>query len=180
MQGGVNVTQAVARSSSAWPVATMQMVAETMINRCKAPDQKFYLVVLPDNAFPRIEEYESIELLRRGIQNLIGQNVWLFPFMGYHFGISRGPHRYLMTPFGPLPLFETPDPQTAQLEEDGFVGIVEEELEAPSAPSDGPEVRQPTTQDRQDEEDEAAAAEVTRPPLDDDDTPVLPTMSGGE
>jgi hypothetical protein len=82
--------------------------------------------------------------------------------MGNHLRITKGPHRYLETPYGALPLFVVPDPGSQDYEEDGFVGEERIELTEPALHGD-----------QDDDEDEASPNE-TALQLATEETPVLP------
>ena len=118
--------------------------------------QKFHLLVLPEDGWPTCEEFDEVQQLLDRIKGFIDQPVCLFAFMGHRLAITAGPHRYLHTPMGPLPLFDIPKPEQAAQAEYGWVGKpmdtpkppqsdseneiddmdVDEPVDAPSLPSE--------------------------------------------
>lgn len=114
-----------------------QPAAQTMIHQLvmssMAKDQKFYLVKIPEDGLPSVEEFEAIEAMVDRIIELLGTETAIFPFMGYWLGISKGPLRYLITPFGMLPLYRLPRPGEVEVEASGWVGR-EAPVEIPQRP----------------------------------------------
>lgn len=103
-----------------------------LLNRQKAADQCYYLVVIAEDALPRVEEYLRIEEMIARIREYTEQEVAVFPFLGYYLPISKGPYRYLKTPFGHvLPVFQIPEPDALEFEPHGWLGREQQELEAP-------------------------------------------------
>ncbi len=117
------------------PAFTSMMVHA--LNTQRTAGQKFILLVLPADQWPRCEEFDDVSLLMGRIKELIGTPCCLFPFLGHRLGITEGPNRFLQTPVGPLPLFVLPDGQTAGTEAFGWVG---DSMDRPQAPmSEAPE-----------------------------------------
>jgi len=110
----------------------MQDMLRQLMNASAVQGQKYYLVVIPEDAHPRIETFEQIERLQHRIIDLLGQNCSLFPFLGHWLGISRGQWKYLVTPYGSMPLFNIPAPGEIQVDESGWVGEDDQELVIPS------------------------------------------------
>lgn len=124
----------------------VQDLLQQLLTQQRMEGQQFFLVVLPDDAAPRLEEFtDSVTLVAR-IRTLIGADVYLFPFLGHALKITRGPHRYLTTPFGPLPLFSIPSVDALEVEDSGYVGVSPPSLEPPEAP-------EPPDDDIEDDED---------------------------
>jgi hypothetical protein len=142
-----------------------QALVQQLLDANRGHDQRYYVVVIPEDAMPRIDAYDSLQELITALIPMLGTPVSLFPFMGYRLGITRGPQRYLQTPFGPFPLFRTPAPGEADLVPDGWVGA-EPQLTVPQAPVE------PTG-----DELPADAAEPADG-LPEDETPVIADASG--
>jgi len=127
-------------TSFAEAAARIPNVAElmkTLVDRQRTADQGYFMVVVPDDAMPRVEQFESIDQLILGIQELENEDVAVFPFLGHYMPISKGPYRYMRTPFGhAMPLFTIPDVDALEFEEHGWLGREQdgEELPPASAP----------------------------------------------
>jgi len=137
--------------------------------------QSFHLVKLPEDGYASIDTYESLDDLIAAIRDALGQEVSLFPFMGNYMPITKGPNRYLMTPFGNLPLFVIPDAAEVDVETHGYVGPDPTTLDPPEAP------KAPVEQPQPEEQVSQPSPEVAQlpPPAvaaapDADDTPALP------
>lgn len=117
------------------------------LNTQRTVGQKFILLVLPADQWPRCEEFDDVSLLMNRIKELIGTPCCLFPFLGHRLGITEGPNRFLQTPVGPLPLFVLPDGQTAGTEAFGWVG---ESMDRPQVPT--AEAPEPVAEEYDDEE----------------------------
>ncbi len=105
----------------------------------------FQLAVFPEDGLPRVESFDTLDALAIRIRELDSHDVTAFPFFGYRLGISKPPLRYLVTPWGNQPLFDSPS-ENLELEDDGFLGkrqpilqvpdtAEEEDLPAPTAPT---------------------------------------------
>jgi hypothetical protein len=77
----------------------------------------FFLVVFADAALPTVERFSTVEALREAIMQLVDAEVYAVAFHGHHLPVTKKPWRYLLTPSGPVPLFDLPT--TAALEVDG-------------------------------------------------------------
>lgn len=145
----------------------MQSLLLQLLNSGRQMDQKFYLVVVPDDEHPRLLSYDTVEDMLAGIRQYLDTPTSLFPLLGVSMQISKGPNRFLITPFGNLPLFVLPT-ESLEVEVDGYVGVEEKSTDSPGLPdNDGDE----------DEPDEGG------PPVQsgslsvvaaDDESPVLP------
>lgn len=151
--------------------AVSSLLAQTLNNQ-RTQAQKFLLVELPEDDWPRLHEYETIEQLLEGIKTRLGQNCHLFPFLGHKLAITQGPNRFLITPYGPLPLFDIPEPDQVDEAEYGWVG---QSLVHPEPPTSDQE-----DEDEEIEGDEETEDEVVQPELpnaaaeeEDDDTPMF-------
>ena len=144
-----------------------QSMIQQLITSTMAKDQKFYLVKMPEDAFPSVEEFDTVEPLIERIVELVGQETALFPFMGYWLGITKGPLRYLVTPFGMLPLYKLPKPGEIEVDTSGWVGR--------EAPVIVPAMATAATSDDQDEEEDRSFDSGPTMPVD-DGTPVIMDM----
>jgi hypothetical protein len=150
-----------------------QSLLYQLLNHQRGQSQKFHLVIVPDDDHPTCITCDTVEELLEHIRPYLDTNTSLFPFMGNPMRISKGPNRYLDTPFGALPLFVLPPTDELEFESDGFVGVPKKELKPPAAEDD----------DEDDEEDEEAQEERTGTPAppaipapepQDTETPVFP------
>ena len=150
------------------PAMEMMPAAHTLVQQlienARGADQQFYLVILPEDASPRVETFAGVESLQARIMELLGTEVSLFPFMGYWLGITHGENRFLHTPFGVLPLFELPVPDESAIDNTGWVGTESRDLDIPPHPA----AAVATTDDAGDGDGDEGEG-VT----DDDETPVL-------
>jgi hypothetical protein len=108
-----------------------------MIEGGRRVGQKYHIVVLPETEYPRLETFETVPEMIQRIQVLLGDEVSLFPFVGNFMPITKGPHRFLLTPYGPLPLFHIPTPEELEMEATGYVGPTPTEFAIP-IPRDAP------------------------------------------
>ena len=132
----------------------MQTLISQLLNQSRSPDQTFIMVVVPDDAPPTLEQFDSVELLQARIGVLLEQDVHLFPFLGTRLGISKGPNRHLITPFGVLPLYTIPNVDQLELEDDGFVGKSRDIYQAPQSAAEPTEAVEGDEDDEADEHDE--------------------------
>jgi len=153
----------------------LQSLVYQLLSNQKTADQKFYLVVVPEDDKPQTEAYDAVELLMARINELLGTRVSIFAFMGFKMAISKGPNRYLKTPFGTLPLFSLPKADEMEYDDDGYVGEDETELTIPTAAAEAvlDDDAVFASLPRQDEQPQIEAH------VEDDeyDTPVLPVDS---
>lgn len=140
-----------------------------VVNAQRLAAQYFYLVLLPEDGHPQREQFDNVEDMITRIRALIDETaeVSIFPFMGNFLPITQGPNRFLVTPYGSLPLFQMPDPEALQLEEHGYVGPVEVDLSIPETVAAPAQVQS---------HDEETAAPVEVPEGTDDDEQDTPTM----
>lgn len=143
-----------------------------VINAQRLAAQRFYLVLLPEDGHPQREEFDNVEDMVDRIRTLIDETaeVSIFPFMGNFLPITQGPSRFLVTPYGSLPLFQLPDPSALVLEEHGYVGPPETDLPAPETSVD------PVAQARLFDEETTAPTETSQGNDDDDETPTMQGM----
>jgi len=93
--------------------------------------QKFHLIIFPENDWPRCEEYTTADELVAVLKSLLGTNCHVYPFLGHRMVVTAGPHHFLKTPYGALPLFDLTGPDGAQEVEHGWLG---DSLHPPMAP----------------------------------------------
>lgn len=87
-------------------------------------------MVFPEDDWPRCEEFDDVKQLINRIKEMLGKPCHLYPFLGNKLTITKGPNHYLMTPMGPLPLFDLPNPDEVDPAEHGWVGP-ERQIPAP-------------------------------------------------
>ena len=121
--------------------AVASLLTQTLNNQ-RTQQQKFLLLVLAEDDWPRMLEFDDVNQLLAAIKERLGSNCHLFPFLGHRLTITEGPNRFLHTPYGPLPLFDIPEPTDAAETEYGWVG---DPLDRPQAPA---------TDSQEDDEDE--------------------------
>lgn len=89
----------------------------------------FHVVILhPDGAFSA-EVFETVELLAARLKELINRDVSVACYQGVRLNISKPPMRYLMTPNGNVPLFDTET--KIEPDETGYLGVDPTHLEDP-------------------------------------------------
>jgi len=124
--------------------ATASLVSQ-VLNANRQVGQKFLLLVLPEDDWPRCEEFDVVTHLVDRIKELLGECCHLFPFLGMSLAITEGPNRFLQTPFGALPLFDLPDPSTVDATQFGWVGPEIDRPQAPGAQLDEDDDEPPTS-----------------------------------
>jgi hypothetical protein len=155
---------------------SVQGIVQQMLNTQRAADQQFYLVIVPEDADPTMRECNTIEQLTNTIREFLGTRTSLFPFLGYPLRISRGPNRFMATPFGTLPLFDLPQEDQLEFETAGYVGPDDTDFTPPQTPA-------PPHQIPEDDEDGYTPSQSRQPSIgwaeqedeDDDESPTLPT-----
>lgn len=85
------------------------------------PMAGYQLMLFTEEGELKLEEFPHLAALIARMQELLGQPVSVVPVLGYRLSISKGPARYLVTPFGNFPLFLPTTPEL-ELEEDGYLG----------------------------------------------------------
>lgn len=115
---------------------TVQALVMQLFNQSKLPGQKFHMVVLPEDAWPSVETFDTIEDLIKAIKERLGTPCHVFPFIGQVMGITAGPNHHLRTPYGMLPLFDIPTEDEAEEVQYGWIGPNLHRPEAPQASDD--------------------------------------------
>lgn len=112
------------------PQYTQDPAMESLLARVmttqRPSGQKFAMVVVPDDDWPRCHEYDTVDELIAAIKELLGTRCHIFPYMGQRFSITAGQYKFLHTGFGALPLFDIPTPTCGEAVDSGWVG--EDEL----------------------------------------------------
>lgn len=154
--------------------ATQDLV-QRVVDATRSASQRFYLVVLPEDGHPRLEQFTAVDPLLSRIQQLVAEaaEVSLFPFIGNFMPITKGPNRFLKTPYGPLPLFGIPDPEELEVEEHGYIGPVVPEPLIPQQPEPPKPVTAQPPQSPSQVAQPATPATLFPPPADDDHTPTM-------
>ena len=93
------------------------------------PADLFYAVVLHADGTFATEQFESVELLAARLKELINHDVSVSCFTGARLHVSKPPMRYLITPAGNVPLFDT-DP-AIEPDDSGYLGVDPAHLEDP-------------------------------------------------
>lgn len=119
------------------------------------------LTLLPESGIMRHESYTDEVALAARIRELLNtdEEVAVSLSFGFRLGISKPPLRYLVTPWGNLPLFD-PLPAQLDIEDDGFLGKRYDELGIQREAPDEDEVdlnRDPDAEDEEEEEEEAVS-----------------------
>lgn len=115
---------------------TVQAMVMQLFNQSKLAGQEFHMVVLPEDDWPAIETYDTIEKLIEAIKGYLGTPTHIFPFVGQVMGITSGPNHHLRTPYGMLPLFSIPTEDDVEEVEYGWVGPSLQRPEAPQSYDD--------------------------------------------
>lgn len=151
--------------------SAVQSLVRNLLDTRRLADQKFYLVIVPDDSHPRVEEFDTIADLLDEIREHLGTPTSLFPFMGHHMGISKGPNRFLGTPYGSVPLFVVPDADDLEFEDNGYVGE-DNELSAPTTESE--DEYDDYEEDDDDEHQQSPSPSAPALTHDEQSSPVLP------
>ncbi len=146
------------------PATAIESLISQLLNKERSAEQTFHLVILPPDENMSVEHFTDVNELVIRIRGFIDTPTRVAAFLGSHLKVSKGPNRFLVTPYGPLPLFELPDQNNLELDDDGYLGAPEIKFEVPKF-----ENEQAALFAAQDAEDAAAAEE-------EDDTPVLPAQ----
>lgn len=102
------------------------------LNAQRPAAQQFTLMVLPEDGWPAFEDFDDVNLLIARIKALLGTPVCLYAFLGTKLSITAGPHRFLQTPMGSLPLFDIPVAETVPAAQYGWVGP---DMDTPKPPT---------------------------------------------
>lgn len=97
---------------------------------------KFYAAILHADGKYVVEEFDSQDALAARLRWLVDKDVSVFSFAGTQLKISKPPFRYLLTPWGNLPLFAQPT-DTLEPDDTGYLGLDPIHLEDP------PEIKMP-------------------------------------
>ena len=153
----------------------MSSMLRRVLDAQKPPAQKFFLLLVPEDDWPRVEEFTEIDACVDRIKELIGEPYHVYPFMGHHMSITAGPNRFLKTPMGPVPLFEIPDPEEIDSQEHGWLGP-KSNLNLPPTAEEVDQNRN-ETEDTDDSDEDAGddenSEDTTEDQPDEDDTPVF-------
>jgi len=95
------------------------------VNTTRPAGYRFLLVVVPEDAHPRCEEFATVEALIARIKELLNTPCYLFPQIGQRLGITKGRDRFLTTSWGNFPLFDVPTMDEVVETATGWVGIAE-------------------------------------------------------
>lgn len=114
----------------------MQQLTQQLLNSHAMQGFAFYLATQPEDGLLRVEQFDTIEKLQQALIAAIGTEAAVVPFMGHHLKVSKGPWRYLVTPFGNLPLFNVPGPGEIEVDDSGWLGKQSQELVIPERPQE--------------------------------------------
>ena len=92
-----------------------------VLNQQRAVGMKFHMLLVPELTAPTIQTFDRVEDLRSAIQENLGTSAYVYCFMGHVLRITKGPFRFLQTPYGAIPLHDVPTPD-AQETDDGWMG----------------------------------------------------------
>jgi hypothetical protein len=154
----------------------VQDLVRKVVDSRRMASQQFHLVVLPEDGHPELIQFDTVDELISKVQELIDTEVSLFPFVGNYMPLTKGPNRFLITPYGSLPLFEMPDPEALQTEEHGYVGPPDPSLPVAKTDQQTP-MPQSSVASAPAPEPEPVALPASVAEADGED--VTPTMPGG-
>ena len=153
--------------------ATASLLLATL-NSQRQVGQKFLIVVVADDDWPHIHEYEDINTCIEEIKQWIGTNTFVFAFMGQRMPISAGPNSFLQTPMGPMPLFDIPEAKDFTEAEYGWLG---DELHTEQPPQTAEPLTEEDEPDAVGEDSSIALIAQSNDPvsenLEEDDTPLF-------
>lgn len=104
--------------------------------KTETPAIKYYAVILHMDGTLAAEEFETLPELTARLKALIDRDVSVFSFAGTRLAISKPPFRHLLTPDGPVPLFDIPK-ENFEPDDTGYLGIDPVHFENP------PEIKAP-------------------------------------
>lgn len=96
-----------------------QVITAAQLSQSQA-GQTFWLGVQPEDESVEWQQFLDFDAMVQRIRELDGKDVSVHVFYGVKFGITKKP-RFMITPWGHVPLFTMPTLSQAQ-EEDGFLG----------------------------------------------------------
>lgn len=133
VNNGPPVPQQLLPTSSLYLDPAYRSMVEQVMTQQRPASQKFYIVVLPEDEWPRCEEFSDMTEMVDRIKGLIGTGVCLFPFLGHQLTITEGVNRFLLTPMGSIALFDLPNPENTPVAKNGWVGP---SMDTPQAPTE--------------------------------------------
>lgn len=83
---------------------------------------KYFLVLIPEDGFPEVKEFERPSELVEAFRELGNGDVAVYAFLGYQLHRSVGALRYLITPLGNHKLYDEPDPAQLVKDSNAFLG----------------------------------------------------------
>lgn len=92
------------------------------------PDRKlealnYYAAVLKPTGEYQTHAFDTLEELVAFVRSLVDHDTSVFCFAGTQLKISKPPLRYLLTPWGPQPLFDAPDTDKLEPDDTGYLGV---------------------------------------------------------
>ncbi|NDD52927.1 hypothetical protein EBZ39_03465 [bacterium] len=85
------------------------------------PPVKFYTAVLTADGEFSVHEFDTVDDLQHKLKSLVDKDATAFNFAGMQLKISKGPFRYLLTPWGNKPLFTEPG-DNFEVDDTGYLG----------------------------------------------------------
>jgi hypothetical protein len=104
--------------------------------------QLFHIAILHSDGTFGVEVFMAVEEAAARLRELVNKDVSVACFKGVRLNVSKPPMRYLMTPDGNIPLFDT-DP-VIEPDDTGYLGLDPAHLEDPPQLA-VPPVGRPTT-----------------------------------
>jgi len=125
----------VSAAASAVPDRTQVELMQRAVDTQRPNGYMFQLLIVPEDGYPSVEQFITIEELITRIKSLLKKSYYLFPGVGQLYSITKGPLRHLQTPVGAFPLFDIEAPHSSAASLTGWVGdaLTEEELESDAA-----------------------------------------------
>lgn len=101
------------------------MMADAKNQKSETPPDgtQFHAAVLQPNGDYRTYTFNSLAELVAYVRGLVDHDTSVFCFAGTQLKISKPPLRYLLTPWGPQPLFDLPQEANLEADDTGYLGI---------------------------------------------------------
>ena len=108
-----------------------------------------------------MHKFDVVEDLIAAFNRLEKSHVFAFAFMGHHLPVSVPPHRYLITPMGPLPMFTPPSVDNLQIDTAAYLGDTSDEHAMSEAVAEFEATRPAVNNNHEKEEDNGEEDELS-------------------
>jgi len=141
--------------------AEQQIMRRLLNQKTQGKPAAFYLLVCSDELSPKLHKFDVVEDLIAAFNRLEKSHVFAFAFMGHHLPVSVPPHRYLITPMGPLPMFTPPSVDNLQIDTAAYLGDTSDEHAMSEAVAEFEATRPAVNNNHEKEEDNGEEDELS-------------------